>query len=460
MFTGMFPRFLSSIISWRSVAVLAVIASLLQVTNVLLTRLLKQRQLTAAEAAAGEGSYGLGQRVGLKGQHAPFRRRDYHLGQKLSDDHQAVLSRIARWSVLDSTGEFRVSVGVLRGSGIEASQDEGLDGRDEQDLPESHGLTLVTQCSFARLHRLPLLAKHWQGPISIAVFALSGEVQAVVQTFHLLRQCYPGIKENVTFSLIFPLNSPTSPHLTPTSNTTPCEKIFSEIDQVNYDIKGIQYPANLLRNSARKATITPLMMVIDIDIVPSSGLHDAFVSYANEKNLFGENSGEEKTVWVVPIYEIKESAGIPKTKQDLLKMRENGTARPFYQETCLNCQRYTNYEAWEKSREGRVGYVEPLYEVLWKAVWEPFYIGRNNIPLYDERFRQFGYNRISQVCELHMAGYRFLVLDTAFAVHEGFKTAGGFHKTKDMELEKNRILFRQFREELKDKYPESSRRCY
>lgn len=66
----------------------------------------------------------------------------------------------------------------------------------------------------------------------------------------------------------------------------------------------------------------------------------------------------------------------------------------------------------------------------------------------------------SQVCELHVAGYRFLVLDSAFVVHEGFKTASSFHRTKDLEQEKNRILFRQFKAELKVKYPESSRRCY
>lgn len=451
--------------SWRSVAILAVVASLLQVTNVVLTWQLRQRQQAAAEtaaaaAAAGEVNSGSALKVGLRGQHSLFRRRDYHLGQKFSDDHQAMLSHIAHWSVLDGSGEFRVAVGVLRGSGAEAGQDERLDGRDEQSVPISQGLTLVTQCSLARLHHLPPLAKHWQGPVSIAVFALSGEVQAVVQTFHLLRKCYPEIKENVTFSLVFPLNSPTSPHLTPTADTTPCEKIFLEIHQANYDFKGVQYPNNLLRNIARKATNTPLMMVVDIDMTPSLGLHDSFISYAVGKGLFGDNSGEDKTVWVVPAYEIKDDVKIPKTKQELLKMKENGLARPFYQELCLKCQRYTDYAAWEKNKGGKVGHVEPLYEVLWQDPWEPFYITRTNIPPYDERFRQYGFNRISQVCELHVAGYRFLVLDSAFVVHQGYKTSDNFHSTKDMEQEKNRILFRQFKGELKERYPESSRRCY
>jgi N-acetyllactosaminide beta-1,3-N-acetylglucosaminyltransferase len=39
----------------------------------------------------------------------------------------------------------------------------------------------------------------------------------------------------------------------------------------------------------------------------------------------------------------------------------------------------------------------PLFDVLWKDPWEPFYIASNNIPFYDERFKQYGFNRISQV---------------------------------------------------------------
>lgn len=82
---------------------------------------------------------------------------------QLSDDHHETLLRIARWSVLDSTGEFRLLVGVLRGSGVEASQ------VNEQDIPESHGLTLVTQGNFDKLHRLPLLARRWQVCVFIGV---------------------------------------------------------------------------------------------------------------------------------------------------------------------------------------------------------------------------------------------------------------------------------------------------
>ncbi|GBN68761.1 hypothetical protein AVEN_78391-1 [Araneus ventricosus] len=65
-----------------------------------------------------------------------------------------------------------------------------------------------------------------------------------------------------------------------------------------------------------------------------------------------------------------------------------------------------------------------------------------------------------RVCELHVSGYKFSVLNNAFIVHRGLKTPNSFHKDKETDQEKNRQLFRQFKFELKEKYPDSSRKCY
>lgn len=408
------------------------------------------RSAASLRAASGSGT-------------AYARNRDFHLGPKISDDHSAVLTRIAHWSVLDSSGEFRVAQGVMRGLGG-AQGDGPYDAADmmsgEVERYSTNELTLVTQCSFGHLHKLPRLATKWQGPISIAVFALSGEVQAVVQTFHLLRRCHLGIHHNVTFSLVFPLNSPTAPHITPTADTTPCDEIFEGQRQKNYDFGGIQYPNNLLRNIAKRATNTKLILVLDIDMIPSHDLHSNFMKFAFDNNIFKDHSSGDRTVWVLPAYEIKTGNGFPNTKKDLLILKENGLVRPFYSELCFKCQKYTDYPSWEANKNVDVEKMKPLYEVLWQDPWEPFYISRNDIPHYDERFRQYGFNRISQVCELHAAGYRFLVLDSGFVLHEGFKMPNGFHKAKDIQQESNRMLFRQFKQDLKEKYKDSSRRCY
>uniref|UniRef100_U3KIX1 Beta-1,4-glucuronyltransferase 1 n=1 Tax=Ficedula albicollis TaxID=59894 RepID=U3KIX1_FICAL len=64
-----------------------------------------------------------------------------------------------------------------------------------------------------------------------------------------------------------------------------------------------------------------------------------------------------------------------------------------------------------------------------------------------------------QACELHVAGFRFAVLDGAFVAHRGFKEPGGFHGGREAELSHNRRLFRRFRRELRERYPGSGRRC-
>ena len=54
----------------------------------------------------------------------------------------------------------------------------------------------------------------------------------------------------------------------------------------------------------------------------------------------------------------------------------------------------------------------------WDKNWEPFYISRRDVPLFDERFKQYGFDRQQQICELFVAGYSFPVIDNAFLVHD------------------------------------------
>ena len=92
--------------------------------------------------------------------------------------------------------------------------------------------------------------------------------------------------------------------------------------------------------------------------------------------------------------------------------------------------------------------------------WEPFFITLSSAPLYDERFRQYGFNRISQVREMWLAGFDFEVLSLGFVAHAGFKRVeqGGFHDEKDAENDRNRERYREFKRDLKERYG-TARRC-
>ncbi len=60
---------------------------------------------------------------------------------------------------------------------------------------------------------------------------------------------------------------------------------------------------------------------------------------------------------------------------------------------------------------------------------------------------------------MHVAGFSFAILSDGFVVHRGFKHPGAFHPNKDVEQERNRILFRQFKRDLGIRYKDSDQAC-
>ncbi|XP_065336010.1 beta-1,4-glucuronyltransferase 1-like [Cloeon dipterum] len=356
-----------------------------------------------------------------------------------------LLRMLQRGGVLDTSGQYRVVPALAAANGHATALD----------------LTLVTQCSVQHLSKVARLAERWQGPLSVAVFAEEQDLGRVLWGIARLRVCRPAIRQHVAFHLVSPLGAAVhrTPILPPGADAGCHPDDTDHRQDKNYARSRVPYPVNLARNVARRAVQTEFVFVVDVDMLPSAKLREMFLAFAAQAKLFDKSQRDDKTVYVVPAFEAKEGTEAPSTKKQLLQMAKEGFIRPFYFELCWKCQMHTDYEAWQKESTNQQ-HLAPFFEVLWKDPWEPFFISRNSAPLYDERFKQYGFNRISQVCELHVAGFKFSVLDNAFLVHDGFKTAATFHNTKETEQELNRVLFRQFKSELKDRYPESSRRCY
>ena len=72
---------------------------------------------------------------------------------------------------------------------------------------------------------------------------------------------------------------------------------------------------------------------------------------------------------------------------------------------------------------------------------------------------QYGFNRISQLCHLHMSGFTFHVLQNAFLLHLGFKEKNTFHNKKDEDNEINKLIYRKVKSELLIRYQQSGRHC-
>lgn len=358
-----------------------------------------------------------------------------------------MIKRIYESHELDATGSYHVIANVAM---CEKCIPTG------PPMYERYEITIVTQTSLNNLHHIVNMASQWQGPIGVTVFAFDDGIVNVLVAIATLRKCHPVVLKTVTFHLAYPLHRfPQNLNNAYDTALVPCDelpKVF-ESKIPNYSFDDIQYPHNMLRNVAIKNTKTEFVFMIDIDMLPSLGLRKDFSKFIEVADKFLPNL----TAFVIPSFEAKANVSFPADKKALLKQWDAGEIRPFYYEVCWKCQRHTDYDTW---KEIDASQLKIAYNVPWKDPWEPFFITRRFMPVFDERFKQYGFNRISHVCELHVAGYTLSVLSNAFLIHQGFKFPDKFHSTKTKELNMNRMLFRKFKEELKMKYPYSQKRCY
>ncbi|KAJ6654280.1 hypothetical protein lerEdw1_007377 [Lerista edwardsae] len=388
---------------------------------------------------------------GLHGQEQRSRYAELFRGRQAlpGDGHKERLKQVlASGGTLDASGQYRVYWDMLRGT-----------------WPDERGqdVVLVTHTSLKNLHHAQGLVERWDGPVSVALFAPgAAEVRLATAMVYVMAALCAPVRQQVRLHLLCLADQvATFPELEDRgefARLQTCGDVFAKLARVeagqrNYamGLANASYPNNLLRNVARRAAGGHWMLMVDVDMVPSERLREDFLALPRlaDEGVPG--------VFVVPAFEIRHTRRIPGTKAELLQLYQVGEIRPFYEELCPRCQAPTNFSHWLNLPGG--GPLRVAYEVEWKDPWEPFYIGASSVPPYDERFKQYGFNRISQACELHVAGYRFLVLSNAFLVHKGFKVGSEFHPQKDVENQRNKLLFRQFKQELKARYPGSLRRC-
>lgn len=358
----------------------------------------------------------------------------------IAESKSKFLKYIEENSVLDSSGQYQVVPFLFRATNLDSTN---LVKKD---------VGAVTQTSLNQIFLIIELSARWKGLISVAAFSDDSNINATLDRIILLLKCNPTISVNTSIHLVFPLKSRDQKFVDIVEAKT-CDFLFPTQEHTSYSTAQVAYPVNLLRNVARRYSLTEFIFVIDIDLIPSFDFHSQFFKFASDNNLFHESKFNEKAVYVVPTYEMSHEMirdEVPNDKMSLIEKVNRNEVRPFYAEVCSKCQKHTDYKSWEKISIGKS--VEIIYEVSWKDPWEPFYLSRANVPMYDERFKQYGFNRVSQVYELSIAGYKFLVLNNLFLIHRGLKEPNSFHATKDSDQETNRILFGQFKNELHDKY--------
>lgn len=81
----------------------------------------------------------------------------------------------------------------------------------------------------------------------------------------------------------------------------------------------------------------------DIQLMPSEGLARKFLSMVDTYKL----AQCEKTVYVLPIFEVESSEEIPRTKKQLISLIRQEKAVYFHKLICTHCQKFPGIEQWK-----------------------------------------------------------------------------------------------------------------
>jgi len=249
---------------------------------------------------------------------------------------------------------------------------------------------LATQLSVDRLDALQRLVDAWQAPISAAVY-----IKNWAEDEGLLRRYMEGsplARRWLTLSLLFQ--------------------------------QGVmeRYPVQTLRNLAMRQAGDPgsaqLVLMLDVDFVPSNGL--AKHAWGSLES-YSRTHRDSKIAFVVPAFEPtpQRQAGLPmpQTKVMLLQEHERGLIQPILHPAGEHASHITtNYPRWLRSTED--------YPVQYEVLFEPYVAATTQtLPAYDERFNAYGNDKCSHALEMAARRYEFIVLSDAFIVHAQHKEA-------------------------------------
>jgi glycosyltransferase-like protein LARGE len=195
-----------------------------------------------------------------------------------------------------------------------------------------------------------------------------------------------------------------------------------------------------------------LVFLVDIDFVPSPEL--ALVAKGGMGSVL-EGSYRKYlalckcgAVLVVPAFEMDDNqTSVPRTRRDLETLWKQKIVKVFA-EHYPQGHRRTDFSRWFGSSAPYV--IQP------ENGFEPYIIAlRTGLPLYDERFRGYGWNKVSHLYELRHKGAAFIVLPDMFIVaykHKRSSSSAHWVRTQGNRAPINQRLRRQFLHEVDERW--------
>lgn len=330
-------------------------------------------------------------------------------------------------------------------------------GEEWKSLNSSWHVCLSTQVTVNLLFWVKNQAEMWKGPLSVSVFTPDTDYAIALTMIEYLQSCFPEVRERVCFHMGYPAHLPPRYVSTDEANVTyDCEDPESvnkmlvqqlrSLSLSNY-LKNTPYPQNLMRNLARQSCPNEYTFTPDVDMIPVQGMSEQL----NEFTTRNATKTCKKCAFVIPTYEIHNNVTTnPVDKDELKVLLESKLAQRFHIKVYAPNQASSNLDVWEKGNMSTK--LEIMYNVTWHKMWEPIYVAKSDVPLFDERFIGYGFVRNSQVLEMNKAGYSWQVLNIAFLCHRGFQTPKIRTDIQKKQILQNSQRFKKFDAELKLRY--------
>lgn len=277
-------------------------------------------------------------------------------------------------------------------------------------------VTLCTQLDHSRLPMLRGQCRAWNGPISAAVYQPliknmdaqnDANILAITDEIEELFQESENRADGCILDIVF-------------------------LVEMRYEDEAWAYPYNSNRNHAIARAQTRLVFLLDVDFLPNYDLHDALTHEDTWESIL-EATHKQRKVFVVPAFETNQSLKIEDgismaseaasaSKHNLKAMFDRGDIvqfAPFFKRG----HGATNYTLWFSSSN------EP-YRIIPEVGYEPFIIlSRVHVPWFDERFRGYGWDKITHIYHLNRTGFRFEPIMDGWVCHRPHKPSAAYSKT-------------------------------
>eukprot|EP01006_Ploeotia_vitrea_P038881 TRINITY_DN66285_c7_g2_i1.p1 TRINITY_DN66285_c7_g2~~TRINITY_DN66285_c7_g2_i1.p1 ORF type:complete len:737 (-),score=293.77 TRINITY_DN66285_c7_g2_i1:118-2274(-) len=294
-------------------------------------------------------------------------------------------------------------------------------------------VVLATQSTASGFKAMEMALSMWDGPVAAVVYVRDASV--IPSLRHSVLSSRPG-----TFIQLYVARDPLEP-----------------------------YPVNKMRNLAIDVAQQHLndhgqtfLLQLDADFAPSEGAYDRL-----RARVLAQQDSERRQALVVPCFEIGESSydmsfwepssrlELPRNKQDLRILFDRDLMRASKARTSPDGHGPTDYSRWFDATQP--------YTIAQDALtrdYEPYYVARffgakgrrrhrhrkqrgkpsDVAPRFDERYRGWGGNAVSQTQAMRARGFEFTVVPDVFVVHlPHARRSGSLHHIGDKQ--RNRAMF-------------------